>query len=69
MTSRLLLAAAVFACMLCAQDPNRLAVQRYNVFSGGGPMPPRWGLGLWYRCGSTLKQDESRRDVPALRRL
>ena len=27
----------------------REAVQRYNLFSGGGPIPPRWGLGFWYR--------------------
>jgi alpha-D-xyloside xylohydrolase len=26
------------------------AVQRYNLFSGGGAMPPRWGLGVWYRA-------------------
>lgn len=25
------------------------AVQRYNVFSGGGFIPPEWGLGFWYR--------------------
>ena len=25
------------------------AVQRYNVFSGGGLVPPEWGLGFWYR--------------------
>jgi len=25
------------------------AVQRYNLFSGGGCLPPRWGLGVWYR--------------------
>ena len=25
------------------------AVQRYNLFSGGGCMPPYWGLGIWYR--------------------
>ncbi len=25
------------------------AVQRYNLFSGGGVMPPEWGLGFWYR--------------------
>lgn len=25
------------------------AVRRYNVFSGGGFIPPEWGLGLWYR--------------------
>lgn len=26
------------------------AVQRYNLFSGGGCLPPLWGLGAWYRC-------------------
>ncbi len=25
------------------------AVQRYNLFSGGGVEPPEWGLGFWYR--------------------
>jgi alpha-D-xyloside xylohydrolase len=25
------------------------AVQRYNLFSGGGIVPPEWGLGFWYR--------------------
>ncbi len=25
------------------------AVRRYNLFSGGGIIPPRWGLGFWYR--------------------
>jgi len=25
------------------------AVQRYNLFSGGGCVPPMWGLGMWYR--------------------
>lgn len=25
------------------------AVKRYNVFSGGGLLPPEWGLGFWYR--------------------
>lgn len=25
------------------------AVKRYNVFAGGGYVPPEWGLGFWYR--------------------
>ncbi len=25
------------------------AVQRYNMFSGGGYLPPLWGLGVWFR--------------------
>ena len=34
------------------------AVQRYNLFAGGGPLPPRWGLGFWYRgYGEFTQQD------------
>ncbi len=36
----------------------RQAVQRYNLFSGGGPLPPRWGLGMWYRVKSDYSQEE-----------
>ena len=42
----------------------RQAVQRYNLFSGGGPLPPRWGLGVWYRC----EKDYSQEDVLRLAR-
>jgi alpha-D-xyloside xylohydrolase len=35
---------------LFAGPTMRLAVQRYNLFAGGGALPPRWGLGVWYRC-------------------
>ncbi len=39
--------------------PNlREAVQRYNLFAGGGPLPPRWGLGFWYRAYGGANQDE-----------
>jgi alpha-D-xyloside xylohydrolase len=34
------------------------AVQRYNLFSGGGCLPPRWGLGVWYRGKSSFDQVE-----------
>lgn len=34
------------------------AVARYNLFSGGGFTPPRWGLGFWYRVNSDCTQDE-----------
>ena len=34
------------------------AVQRYNLFAGGGALPPRWGFGFWYRVQSDFKQDE-----------
>ncbi|MEI6521041.1 MAG: glycoside hydrolase family 31 protein, partial [bacterium] len=39
--------------------PNiREAVQRYNLFSGGGAMPPRWGLGVWYRAWAKCTNKE-----------
>jgi alpha-D-xyloside xylohydrolase len=34
------------------------AVQRYNLFSGGGCLPPRWGLGVWYRCRGDFDQSQ-----------
>jgi alpha-D-xyloside xylohydrolase len=36
----------------------REAVQRYNLFSGGGVLPPRWGLGVWYRGKSDFSQQD-----------
>jgi alpha-D-xyloside xylohydrolase len=32
------------------------AVKRYNVFSGGGFVPPEWGLGFWYRMDARATQ-------------
>jgi len=34
------------------------ALQRYNLFSGGGCLPPLWGLGVWYRAYGGFSQDE-----------
>lgn len=34
------------------------AVARYVLFSGGGCVPPRWGLGVWYRCKGDFNQDQ-----------
>jgi alpha-D-xyloside xylohydrolase len=33
------------------------AVRRFNEFSGGGFVPPEWGLGFWYRCDAHATQD------------
>ncbi|GHT68634.1 glycosyl hydrolase family 31 [Bacteroidia bacterium] len=33
-------------------------IQRYNLFSGGGYIPPLWGLGLKYRAKSTFNDKE-----------
>jgi len=34
------------------------AVQRYNLFSGGGAMPALWGLGVKYRVKADFKQND-----------
>ncbi len=34
----------------------RRAVQRYNLFSGGGCLPPLWGLGMKYRTWTKADQ-------------
>ncbi|MCR5754662.1 MAG: glycoside hydrolase, partial [Acetatifactor sp.] len=40
-------------------------VQRYNLFAGGGCVPPLWGLGMWYRSygGSTEKEVKNLADL------
>ncbi len=48
------------------------AVRRYNVFAGGGPVLPDWGLGFWYRMdaraiqqsATTLAQEFRERNIP-----
>lgn len=34
------------------------AIARYNLFSGGGNVPPRWGLGFWDRVHSDFTQEQ-----------
>jgi len=46
----------------------RHAVQRYNLFSGGGCMPPMWGLGLKYRTYTKADQASALRHARGLRR-
>ncbi len=43
---------------LFAGPGMRQAVQRYNLFAGGGCLPPMWGLGAWYRASAKLDQRE-----------
>ena len=34
------------------------AIQKYNLFSGGGTLPPLWGLGIWYRTYHSAKDTD-----------
>lgn len=45
----------------------RETVQRYNLFSGGGVLPPRWALGVWYRGRSDFTDDQARAIADQLR--
>ena len=38
-------------------NTNLEVVQRYNLFLGGGIIPPKWGLGFWHRI-HTKSSDE-----------
>lgn len=33
-------------------------VQRYNLYHGGGTLPPLWGLGFWHRVHATFNADQ-----------
>jgi alpha-glucosidase (family GH31 glycosyl hydrolase) len=39
------------------------AVRRFNLFNGGGPLPPRWGLGFTQRVKSLNTSDEVAAEV------
>lgn len=43
------------------------AVQRYNLFSGGGCLPPMWGLGMWYRVYGGGSQEDVMRLADSFR--
>ncbi len=47
----------------------REAVQRYNLFSGGGAVPPLWGLGLKYRTFTRADQAAVLKTARALRAM
>ena len=34
------------------------ALMRYNLFSGGGVLPPMWGLGNWYRTWTSSTESD-----------
>lgn len=44
------------------------AVQRYMLFSGGGAMPPIWGLGVWYRAYVGHNQEQVMELADTIRR-
>ena len=43
------------------------AVRRYNLFNGGGVLPPRWGLGFTQRVKSLFTADSVKKEADAFR--
>ncbi len=46
----------------------RDAVRRYNLFSGGGFLPPRWSLGFWHRTPTRYSAAEVEAEAAEYRR-
>lgn len=38
-------------------------VQRYNLFCGGGVLPPKWGLGFWHRMHTKSSADDVLKEI------
>ena len=38
-------------------------VQRYNLYCGGGYLPPKWGLGFWQRTPTLYSDSEVKQEV------
>ncbi len=39
------------------------AVRRYNLYSGGGVLPPKWGLGFHHRVPTRFSDEQTTREV------
>lgn len=39
------------------------AVCRYNLYCGGGTLPPRWGLGFWHRTHTQYSQSDVLQEI------
>lgn len=38
-------------------------IRRFNLYNGGGCLPPRWGLGFWHRVPSLYTADQVKKEV------
>jgi len=44
-------------------DDMQDVVARYNLYCGGGAMPPLWGLGFWHRVPSKFSAAETEQEI------
>ncbi len=38
-------------------------VQRFNLYCGGGTLPPKWGLGFWQRTPTLFNEDDIQNEI------
>ncbi len=50
--------------VFAGQDPLEV-VQRYNLYNGGGVLPPKWGLGFTQRMPSLATEEDVRKEAAA----
>ncbi len=48
--------------LFCGKDMKD-CVSRFNLYCGGGFIPPKWGLGLWHRTNMFMDENDVRRVV------
>jgi alpha-glucosidase (family GH31 glycosyl hydrolase) len=53
--------------LLFAGETPLEVVRRYNLFCGGGCLPPRWGLGFWHRVPTRYSAEEVIREAEEFR--
>jgi len=46
-----------------AGDSMLDVVSRYNLYNGGGALPPLWGLGFWHRVHARFSADQTREEL------
>ena len=44
------------------------AIQRFNLYNGGGALPPRWGLGFWHRTPTLYSDRQVMSEVEEFRK-
>ncbi|QGY44515.1 DUF5110 domain-containing protein [Maribellus comscasis] len=38
-------------------------IQRFNLYCGGGTLPPKWGLGFWHRTPTLFTEDDIQNEI------
>ena len=49
--------------LLFSGDNMLEVVRRYNLYNGGGCLPPKWGLGFWQRVPSLYTADKVKQEI------